>query len=35
MSRDEMLAMFTKMIDDSYEQGWDEGYHRKQEDQDV
>ena len=32
MTRDEMLAMFTEMIDRCWESGFDEGYRRKQED---
>ena len=35
MTRDEMIAQFTLMIDRAYENGWDEGYHRGQEDADA
>ena len=32
MTRDEIIAMFTEMIDRCWEAGFDEGYHRGQED---
>ena len=32
MTRDEMIAQFTLMIDRAYENGWDEGYRRGEED---
>ena len=35
MTRDEIIAMFTEMIDRCWEAGFDEGYHRGQEDQDA
>lgn len=28
MTRDEMIAQMTILIDRAYEAGWDEGYHR-------
>jgi hypothetical protein len=35
MTRNEMVAMFTEMIDRCWESGFDEGYRRGQEDQDA
>lgn len=35
MTRDELIAMFTEMIDRCWEAGFDEGYRRGQEDQDA
>ena len=35
MTRDEMIAEFTKMIDRAYENGWDEGYRRGLEEVDA
>lgn len=34
MTRDELIAMFTEVIDRCWEAGFDEGYRRGQEDQD-
>ena len=34
MTRDEIIAMFTEMIDRCWEAGFDEGYRRGMEDQD-
>jgi hypothetical protein len=33
MTRDEIIAMFTEVIDRCWESGFDEGYRRGQEDQ--
>jgi len=35
MLRDEIILMFTEMIDRCWEAGFDEGYHRGLEDQDA
>lgn len=35
MLRDEIILMFTEMIDRCWESGFDEGYRRGQEDQDA
>ena len=33
MTRDQMIQEFTDMIDDAYENGWNEGYRRGIEDE--
>jgi hypothetical protein len=35
MTRNEMISMFTEMMDRCWESGFDEGYRRGQEDQDA
>lgn len=31
MSRDDMVAEVTRLIDRAYEQGWQDGFHHRQE----
>lgn len=35
MTRDDMIKMFTNMIDDAFQAGWDEGYRHGIEGEEV